>query len=66
MTKVIDANVFLRFAENAEAALEVLISEIPIASPKRQGLEESLKYMRKSIAELRETLQEPSPPLNPV
>jgi hypothetical protein len=56
-TKVVRADVFLSFAEDMEAALEVLSSEIPIDTPKRQKIEKALKDMRDSIAELRKKLR---------
>jgi hypothetical protein len=55
--KAVRADAFLSFAEDMEAALEVLSSEIPIDSPKRQNVEKALKKMRDSIAELREKLR---------
>jgi hypothetical protein len=55
--KVVRADTFLRLAEDMEAALEVLSSEIPIDTPKRQKIEKALKNMRDSIAEFREKLR---------
>jgi|HubBroStandDraft_2_1064218.scaffolds.fasta_scaffold217803_2 hypothetical protein len=55
--KVVEADVFLQFAENVEATLEILSSEIPIETPRRQKIEQSLKHMRDSIAGFREKVQ---------
>jgi hypothetical protein len=54
--KLVKADVLLRFAEDVEAALEVLSSEIPISDPRRQKFEVALKQLRGSIQELREKL----------
>jgi len=54
---VIPAEVFLDFAENAEATIEVLSSEIPIDSPRRQQIEQALRQLREYIQKLRESIE---------
>jgi hypothetical protein len=55
--KVIRADVFLDFAQNAEATIEVLSSEIPIDSPRRHEIENALKQLRGYIQKLRESIE---------
>lgn len=54
--KVIRADVFLDFAENAEKSLEVISSEIPIDLPRRQQIENALRGIREYIQNIREQL----------
>ena len=54
--KLVKADVLLRFAEDVETSMEVLVSEIPIVDPRRQKIEGALKQLRGSIQELREKL----------
>jgi hypothetical protein len=57
MGKVVSAEVFLSFAEDMEQLIEVLSSEIPIESPRRQNIEQALKNMRATISEFRAALK---------
>jgi hypothetical protein len=54
--KVVRADVLLQFAEDIEATLEILSSDVPIDAPWRQKFERTLKQLRDSIAELREKI----------
>jgi hypothetical protein len=55
--KVIRADEVLEFAENAEATIEVLSSEIPIDLPRRHEIEKGIKQLREYIQKLRESIE---------
>jgi hypothetical protein len=58
--KVVKAETHLEFMENMEQTLEILTSEIPIDAPWRQKFEQTLKRLRTSIEEFRESIERPS------
>jgi len=54
--KVVRADIALDFMEHAEETMEVLSSEIPIDTPRRQQIETALKQLREYIAKFREDI----------